>query len=111
MRNRYGVIMVLFDLPVETTDDRRAYNQFRTGLIRSGYCYFHDSVYVKLLRNISSAGKELDRIGQIAPPAGSVRALPMSMAVFQGLQNVRGEPFNMNLFADDVIVIEDGKDD
>ncbi len=106
MRNRYGVVMVLFDLPMETPEDRRTYHQFRTVLRRNGYLYFQDSVYVKLLRNISSCKGEMDRIRLEAPDKGSVKVLPMSMGVFQGLVNVCGEPFNMNLFADDVIIIE-----
>ena len=107
MQNRYGVIMVLFDLPMDTAEERKAYHQFRSALKRGGYCYFHDSVYIKLLRNISSCKGEVEAVRQAAPEEGSVRALPMNMNVFQGLVNVQGAPFNMNLFADDVILIED----
>ena len=111
MRNRFGVIMVLFDLPMDTAEDRRAYHQFRSFLQKNGYMYFHDSVYVKLLRNISACRVEVDKIKRIAIKRGSVVALPMNMPTFEGMIHIQGQPFNMNLFADDVILIEEKDDD
>ena len=111
MRNRYGVLMVLFDLPMETPEDRRAYNTLRGTLRRNSYIYFHDSVYVKLLRNISSLGAELEKLKREAPERGSLRALPMSISAFQRLEIIAGERFDMALFADDMVVIGDETDE
>lgn len=111
MQSRYGVVMVLFDLPVATTADRRTYHQFMKTLKRNGYMYFHDSVYVKLLRNISSTQAEIEKLKREAPEKGSVRALPMNMSAFRAMVIVQGEPFNINLFSDDVIVVEDSIED
>ena len=103
--------MVLFDLPMDTPEDRRAYNALRGTLRRSGYLYFHDSVYVKLLRNISSLGSELEKLRREAPQRGSLRALPMSISAFQKLEIITGERFDMALFADDVVVVGDETDE
>ena len=111
MPNRYGVILLMFDLPVDTAAQRRAYNQFKSFLKREGYCYFHDSVYVRLLRNVSAGPGEIAKVRSAAPDEGSVRALPLSMGAFRGLMTLSGEPFNMDLFAGDVVEWGHGEDD
>ena len=45
-------VLVLFDLPVETAADRRAYTQFRKFLIRNGFIMMQESVYSKIVQNV-----------------------------------------------------------
>ena len=111
MRNRFGVVMVLFDLPMDTAEDRRTYHHFRSFLRKNGYMYFHDSVYVKLLRNITGCKTEIDKIKRTPIERGSIVAIPMNISTFEGMIGIRGRPFNMNLFADDIILIEEKDDD
>lgn len=96
---------------MENPADRRAYNTLRSTLRRNGYLYFHDSVYVKLMRNISSLGAELEKLRRETPQRGSLRALPMSISAFDRLETISGERFDMGLFADDLVVIGDEPED
>ena len=108
MSDRRGVVMVMFDLPVREREERRRYTQFRKAIRQRGYGYFQRSVYIKLLRNISGADREIRWLDSIAPEDGSVRAVAMNLNVFRGLTAVRGTGFNMSLFADDLVFIGDG---
>ena len=51
MSYRYMRILVFFDLPVTTEDDRRVYRTFRKYLIKSGFLMLQESVYCKLAQN------------------------------------------------------------
>ncbi len=74
--------------------------------------YFQRSVYIKLLRNISSGGRELGWLDSVAPQDGSVQAVVMNLNVFRGLTAIRGKGFNMALFADDAVFLcGDGPED
>lgn len=41
-------ILVFFDLPVTTGEERRAYTKFRKFLIKDGFLMLQESVYCKL---------------------------------------------------------------
>ena len=109
MSGRRGVVFVIFDLPVKTGFERKEYTSFRKNLIRSGYVFFQKSVYVKLLRNISSAQNEINRVDRFAPKAGEIQTLTMNMNVFHTLYSVRGSGFSIEDFSDDVVFL--GKED
>ena len=42
-------IIVFFDLPTETNEDKRAYRHFRKALIKDGFIMMQESVYTKLM--------------------------------------------------------------
>ena len=44
-------ILVMFDLPVQTSLDRREYTKFRKHLIKSGFFMLQESVYCKISLN------------------------------------------------------------
>lgn len=48
-------ILVFFDLPVTTGEERRAYTKFRKFLIKDGFLMLQESVYCKLALNGTAA--------------------------------------------------------
>lgn len=104
MSDRRGVIFIIFDLPVQTVNERHQYAKFRKSILRSGYVFFQKSVYVKLLRNISSADNEIQKIDDLAPDAGEIQTITMNLNVFRTLHAVRGAEFHLSDFADDVVI-------
>ena len=103
MNDRHGVLMVLYDLPTNTSSERISYAQFRKKLIRSGFIMMQKSVYVKLLRNVSGAEKEISSVKSSAPPIGTIHLVSLSMNEFKSFVTIQGEPFNMALFAEDMV--------
>ena len=55
MRYRIMRLMVMFDLPVETSENRRNYRKFRKALINEGFLMIQFSVYVRVCVNKKSA--------------------------------------------------------
>jgi CRISPR-associated protein Cas2 len=68
-------LFVFFDLPVETSTDRRNYRHFRKFLIANGYMMVQYSVYARILLNYSSLKLQKEKIHQNLPPRGQVRTL------------------------------------
>ena len=51
MSYRFMRVLVMFDLPTETSLQRRNYRKFRKTLIKNGFIMMQESVYVKLAMN------------------------------------------------------------
>lgn len=103
--NRHNVIFVLYDLPCVLTKDKKIGAEFRKQLIRLGYTCIQKSVYVKLVRNTVSTKSELCKLKEITPVKGDVKALPLSLSQFKKIVSLVGEPFNMEVFSDDMVLI------
>lgn len=48
MRYRMMRLMIMFDLPVDTADERREYRQFRKRLINEGFLMIQYSIYERV---------------------------------------------------------------
>ena len=51
-------VLVLFDLPVLTGDQRREYARFRKFLLKSGFLMLQESVYCKLALNTTAVNEK-----------------------------------------------------
>ncbi len=105
MHDRKSVLMVIYDLPTQTSDQRRDAQKFRKKLLATGFLPMQESIYVKLLRNASGTESEVAAVQKLAPQEGNVQAIPMSLQVFQSMRTLTGDGFNMKLFADDLIFL------
>ena len=84
-------VMVLFDLPVETVEQRRAYRKFRKGLIRHGFLMFQESVYINLALNPTAQKTIINNIRKICPKEGLVNMLCLTEKQFQRIECVVGK--------------------
>lgn len=57
MRYRVMRLMIMFDLPVLTSENRRNYRKFRKALINEGFLMMQYSIYVRVCSN-----KKISRI-------------------------------------------------
>lgn len=84
-------IIVMFDLPTATTEDKREYLHFRTGLIKLGFDMLQFSVYSRITRNNDDARKYINKVKSILPPVGSVRVLQVTEKQYAGMIIMLGE--------------------
>lgn len=75
MRYRVMRVIVFFDLPTLTSDQRRAYRLFRKGLLKEGFLMIQESVYVRICVNRQSARFLEDRVAAMVPHDGVVQSL------------------------------------
>ena len=77
MRYRVMRLMVMFDLPVETSEQRREYRKFRKSLINEGLCMIQYSVYVRVCTTRQAATLLENRIKAFIPDeeSGGIQTL------------------------------------
>lgn len=68
-------VMVMFDLPVGTKEQRRDYAKFRKKLIEHGFWQLQYSVYARPCFSDDTAAAYRARIQPWLPPLGQVRIL------------------------------------
>ncbi len=104
MSYRYMRIIVMFDLPVVTVSDRRAYTQFRKYLIKNGFLMLQESVYCKLAQNSTAADLIINNIRKNKPPSGLVQTLKITEKQFSRMEYIVGESKSEVLDTDERIV-------
>jgi CRISPR-associated protein Cas2 len=89
-------ILVFFDLPTETGEDRKNYRLFRKTLMRNGFIMLQQSVYCKLLTTPSVEKSVKKLIKDNKPPKGIVQSLLVTEKQFAKMEYIVGE-FTSNI--------------
>ena len=90
MVNRFMRILVMFDLPTATPEDKREYTRFRKSLIKMGFDMLQYSIYVRVTRNNDDAQKYIKLIKLSLPPVGSVRVLQVTEKQYKSMMIMLG---------------------
>lgn len=84
-------ILVLFDLPTKTKEDKKNYTGFRKSLIKLGFSMLQYSVYFRVTRNHDDMDKYILLVKHILPPIGSVRVLAITEKQYEKMIIMLGE--------------------
>ena len=99
-------LMAMFDLPVQTSKDRRNYSRFRTYLLKEGFTRLQFSVYARFCNSEERTKVFRKRLEKIIPPAGEVRLIAITdkqfgkMEIYAGKKskNVEKPPPQLSFF-------------
>ena len=91
MSYRFMRVLVFFDLPTETPEDRRNYRRFRKALISNGFIMLQESVYCRLLINAGAGKSAMDTVRKNKPPAGLVQMLTVTEKQFASMEYLVGK--------------------
>lgn len=72
---RMAWVLIFFDLPVRTSEQRKIATQFRKDLIRDGYFMVQYSVYARPCGSADRVDTQVRRIKSHIPPGGEVRSM------------------------------------
>lgn len=98
-------VIVFFDLPSESGEDRRQYRKFRKFLIKKGFLMMQESVYCKLALNTTVADSIVQAVKANKPSSGLVQLLVITEKQFSRMEFVVGTSQNNILDSDERIVI------
>ena len=84
-------LMVMFDLPVITKEEKRQYTRFRKYLLREGFLQLQFSVYAKFFSSRENAQKYFNYIKEAVPPGGRVRLLMITDKQFGDMVSLYGK--------------------
>jgi len=99
-------VVVMFDLPVDTKEQRKAYTRFRGRLLKDGFEMMQYSVYARHSFSEENAAVHIQRVQRWVPDDGEVRILTITdkqferMRIFWGKRRVppRDPPRMLELF-------------
>lgn len=95
---RMAWVLVFFDLPVGTPEERKAAGNFRKDLLKDGYIMVQFSVYARPCGSADRVETQVRRLKPKIPAKGEVRSLIVSdaqwgrMLVMRSQQKVDSEP-------------------
>ncbi len=98
-------ILVFFDLPVLSLEQRRDYRSFRKFLIKDGFIMLQESVYCKMVLNESAAKVVVEQVKKNRPEDGLVQLLTVTEKQFSKMEYIVGEYKSEVLDSDQRLVI------
>lgn len=94
MNYRFMRLLLFFDLPMETSKNRRDYAAFHKFLIKNGFIMMQKSVYSKLVVNGVTSQAVKERVEKNLPPEGIVELLEVTENQFSKIDYLVGESQN-----------------
>ncbi len=98
-------VMVMFDLPTETSMDRRHYRWFRKFLIDEGFIMMQESIYTKICLNLHAVNKVELNVCKNCPPRGLVQVISITERQFAAMKLMVGEADSVNVQSDERMII------
>lgn len=98
-------VLVFFDLPVTTSENRRAYTHFRKFLLKNGFLMLQESVYCKLALNSTAVNAIVENIHKNKPEEGLIQLLTVTEKQYAKMDIVIGEIKSEVLDSDERLVI------
>jgi len=98
-------VLVFFDLPVITEENRRAYRKFRKFLLKNGFLMLQESVYCKLALNSTAVRTIVDNVHKNKPEEGLIQLLTVTEKQYAKMDIIIGNIKNEILDSDERLVI------
>lgn len=98
-------VLVFFDLPVITEENRRAYRKFRKFLLKNGFLMLQESVYCKLALNSTAVRTIADNVHKNKPEEGLIQLLSVTEKQYAKMDIIIGNIKNEVLDSDERLVI------
>lgn len=85
-----GYLILFYDVPMITQNEKRCYNRFREVLIKNGFYMFQESVYYKYIRELKYSNRFIDNIRLIAPDNSNVKGIFLTKKQFEDIEIIKG---------------------
>ncbi len=98
-------VLVFFDLPVTTYDNKREYVRFRKFLLKNGFMMLQESVYCKLALNGTAASTVVENIKKNKPSEGLMQLLLVTEKQYAKMDIIVGSVRKEIVDSDERLVI------
>ena len=88
---RFMRMIVFFDLPTLTNEDKRNYRKFRKALIKNGFIMLKESVYCKMMTSPSMEKSMKNMVHNNKPPKGLIQTITITEKQFVKMDYIVGE--------------------
>lgn len=84
-------LVLFFDLPVETSSQRRAAQKFVKEIKKLGFYMMQESVYLKLGIDAHAISTTIDKVRKLVPSEGNIAVLTVTEKQFSEIEMLLGE--------------------
>ena len=98
-------MIVFFDLPTKTSENRKNYRKFRKDLISNGFFMLQESVYCRMVINEAMSQSVLCKIEEFKPPSGMICVMTVTEKQFAGISFIIGENKSDVITTDQSVII------
>ena len=84
-------MILMFDMPTDTAEERKAYRKFRKFLLNEGFIMHQFSIYSKLLLNNTANKAMVDRLQENNPKKGNITLLTVTEKQFSRMIYLHGD--------------------
>ena len=84
-------VVVFFDLPTETAEERRDYRRFRAALLKNGFFMMQESFYSKIILNNTAANVIKETVRKLKTGKGLIQMLTVTERQFENMEFVLGK--------------------
>ena len=98
-------VLVFFDLPTETLENKREYRKFHKLLVKNGFLMLQESVYCRMLITPSAGRTVLDTIRKNRPSKGIVQVMTVTEKQFAGMEYITGTHHSEVIESDERLII------
>ena len=98
-------VLVFFDLPITTSEKKRAYVKLRKFLLKNGFMMLQESVYCKLALNGTAVKAIVDNVHKNKPEEGLVQLLSVTEKQYAKMDIIVGNIKSEVLDSDERLVI------
>ena len=83
-------LIVMFDLPTNTKEERKRANKFRNFLLQDGFYMLQYSVYIRICNGLENVHLHEERIKANVPPYGHIRSFCMTELQYKNVKTYIG---------------------
>ena len=105
MSYRFMRVIVFFDFPTLTTEDKRNYSKFRRFLIKNGFMMLQESVYAKLALNSTQVAQIVNEVKTAQPKTGCIQILSVTEKQFAKMEIISGKSNSNVIDTDERLLI------
>ena len=105
MSYRFMRVLVLYDLPIGSSSEIRAYTKFRKYLLKNGFMMMQESVYTKLALNQTVCRNIMENVRKNKPEEGLVQMLAITERQYSKMEIIVGEIKSTVLSSDERLVV------
>lgn len=105
MSYRYMRILLFFDLPMVSNEEKREYLNFRNYLLKNGFFMLQESVYCKLVLNATVANAIFNNLENSKPKKGLIQILMITEKQYEKMILLLGTSTSEVLNSDQRLVI------
>ena len=98
-------VLVFFDLPTETLENKREYRRFHRVLIKNGFLMMQESVYCRMLLTPSAGRTVLEVIRKNRPSQGVVQVMTVTEKQFASMEYITGKHHSEVVESDERLII------